>query len=155
MDATWAEAERPTKAEPRRRQRSKPEVVIQELPPVPSEMPSAEPSIRDLEKKFRRAKLELLLKVIGILVGGSSAAIGGGKVIWDAVIGREPPPPPADIRCPPWEDDKAPRGALCTRIHLLEGWVGELQAAERARRKQEADARRMLEQEAPKLKPRN
>lgn len=152
LDATWEEPERPTRPEGRRRQRSRPDVVVTHIDPVNSE--PGEPSIRDLERKVARAKLEFVLKLLAALGIGGGSLLGGGKFLLDLVRGPEAPPaPPADIRCPPFEQDKAPRGALCSRIHDLEGWVGELQSVEHARRKEAEREKKMLGQKPPTLKP--
>lgn len=62
-----------------------------------------------------------------------------------------PPPPPGDIKCPPFADEDAPRGALCTELYSLQKAIGALQADRDSRRAREDREKKMLEQEPPKL----
>jgi len=91
----------------------------------------------------------MVLKVIGAVVTGLLALGGAGLI----ARGNPEPPPPVEMKCPPFEERKAPRSAFCERLDQLEELLGELQSKERARREREEREKKMLAQEPPTLKP--
>lgn len=83
------------------------------------------------------------VRVLGALFTGL-AAIGAGS--WFATRPEEKPQPAqvADVACPKFEDQDAPRGALCMRIFQLEQALGRVQAEQERRRARDERERRML-----------
>jgi hypothetical protein len=94
---------------------------------------------------------DAVIKVIGAVVAGALALGGAGLLARGS--GEPAPVKQGDIECPAFGDDKTPRGALCTRIHELEGMLGRLQAIENSRTAAAEREKKMLGQEPPKLKP--
>lgn len=93
---------------------------------------------------------EAVAKVIGALVAGA-ITLGGAGLIARGSGDAPPPVKQGDIECPAFADAKSPRGALCNRIHELEGMVGALQAVEHARRAAEEREKKMLGQDPPTI----
>jgi hypothetical protein len=91
-----------------------------------------------------------MVKVLGALFAGlASLGVGG----WLASRPEEKPKAPAvtDVACPKFEDQDAPRSALCMRINQLEGSIGKLEAVDAARRERDSRIRKMLG-ELPEVK---
>jgi hypothetical protein len=118
-------------------------------PPPPSATPLYVQRPAHVPWWHREDGVAKVLGALGALIAGTVIALG----TYRATAPAPPPPKQGDIECPPFSEGDAPRGALCHRLHALEGMVGKLQAEEHARKAAAERERKMLEQEPQLIKP--
>jgi hypothetical protein len=97
-----------------------------------------------------------MVKVIGAFFAGLALIGAGGWFVSRQEAPQAPaaPTPTADVTCPVFADQNAPRSSLCMRINQIESAIGALQSQRAARVERESREKVMLG-ERPDVKPGN